>query len=178
MAQFVAMAPNVEVNGETVRSVILGMGAFEPRALSILSEHGIVKPAAGRWYAQQGWLDAFRQIAEEIGPNTLYQIGLKIPEAANFPPGIATVTDALESIDVAYHMNHRRGEIGRYTFVSAGPSAARIVCDNPYPCEFDRGIIQAMTRRFAGGEAVGVRHDESRPCRNKGGGSCTYVVTW
>ena len=178
MAQFLAMSPDVDVNGETVRSVILGMGSFRPRALAILRAHGIDNPIPGLWYSQEGWLSAFRHIAEEIGPNTLYQIGMKIPESANFPPHITTVEAALAAIDVAYHMNHRGGEIGHYTFEAAGPSAARILCDNPYPCEFDRGIIQAMVRRFADTESVSVRHDESLPCRNKDGESCTYVVSW
>lgn len=177
MTQFVAMSPEVQVNGETVRSVLLGMGTFRPRALTILKAHGIDNPTPGLWYSQQGWLDAFRHIADEIGPNTLYQIGMKIPQAANFPPEIHSVEEALEAIDIAYHMNHRGGELGHYTYESAGPTTARIVCDNPYPCEFDRGIIQAMVRSQAG-STVSVRHHESHSCRNKDGEACTYVVTW
>ncbi len=75
-------------------------------------------------------------------------------------------------------MNHRGGEIGHYRCEPAGPTAARILCDNPYPCEFDRGIIQAMARRFAGGRSVSVRHDESHTCRNQDSESCAHVVTW
>lgn len=178
MAQFVAMSPDVEVNGQTVRSMVSAVGSLRPRMMEILEAHGVADPDPEAWYAQQRWLDALRHIAVEIGPNTLYKIGTTIPRSASFPPHIAEVGSALKAIDVAYHMNHRGGEIGHYAFQSAGASAARIVCDNPYPCEFDRGIIQAMVRRFAGASSIGVRHDEARPCRCRDGDSCTYVVTW
>ncbi len=179
MVMFKAYQPGVEVNGETVLSVVAGMGAFEARALQLLAECGIKNPQPGRWYSQQAWLDAFKQISDTIGPNTLYQIGTKIPENAQFPPDIDSVEKALASIDVAYHMNHRKGEIGRYNFTKTGETTGRMVCPNPYPCDFDRGIVEAMARRFQGaGRRVVVRHDDKAPCRKKGGDSCTYHVSW
>ncbi len=56
MAQFVAMSAHAEVNGESVRSVILGMGAFQRRAVSILSAHGIDDPTPGQGIPSRvGW---------------------------------------------------------------------------------------------------------------------------
>ena len=86
MAQFKAMAPDVEVNGETVLSVVDGVGAFKSAAHRILSNNGIADPQPGQWYPQQSWLSAFKEIAETTGENTLYTIGLKIPENAAFFP--------------------------------------------------------------------------------------------
>ncbi|MGO9310705.1 MAG: hypothetical protein ACLQDL_16990 [Spirochaetia bacterium] len=179
MSQFKAYSPNVEVNGETVLSVVDGMGAMKKMALGILETNGIKDPKPGQWFKQQAWLDAFKKISESIGANTLSQIGQKIPENAQFPPGIDTIEKALSVIDVAYHMNHRGGEIGHYNCKTDGSKKATMECVNPYPCDFDRGIIVAMARRFGPqGGTVRVTHDDTKPCRKKGEESCTYNVAW
>ena len=88
MTQFTAFAKGVEVNGETVLSIVDGMGAFKTRAYKILNDSLIFDPQPGLWYRQQHWLDAFKRIADTVGPNTLFSIGKKIPENAQFPPHI------------------------------------------------------------------------------------------
>lgn len=179
MVQFVAFSPNVEVNGETVLSIVDGMGIFKRVAYKILAENGIDNPQPGLFYSQQLWLNAFRQISEQVGVNTLYTIGQKIPENAQFPPEINSVEKGLASIDVAYHMNHRGGEIGHYQYEKTGTNSARMVCDNPYPCDFDRGIIEAIADKFKkDSEIVTVVHEGGEQCRKHGGESCTYQVKW
>jgi hypothetical protein len=179
MASYKAMAPGVEVNGETVLSVVNGMGMFKARATEALAGAGIKNPAAGNWYPQQAWLDAFKALAGTVGATTLNMIGRAIPQSARFPPEIDSIDKALAAIEVAYHMNHRGGEIGHYRFERTGGQAAKLVCNNPYPCPFDRGIVEAMASRFrpAGSTPV-VKHDDSAPCREKGADSCTYLVSW
>ncbi len=179
MAQFKAFSANVEVNGETVLSIVDGMGAMKTMASKILEEAGIKDPKPGQWFKQQAWLDAFRKISATVGPNTLSQIGQKIPENAQFPPAINSIEKALGAIEVAYHMNHRGGEIGHYNFSLKGSNQGTMECANPYPCDFDRGIIVSMARRFAPKSAsVRVAHDDSKPCRKTGAESCTYHVNW
>lgn len=179
MTQFKAINPKVEVSGAAVLSVVQGMETFRKAALDILAKHGIADPKKEGWYLQQSWLDAFQEISEKIGPATLRRIGSKIPETANWPPEIKTIEDALASIDVAYHMNHRGGEIGHYRFEITGKRSSQFLCDNPYPCDFDCGIIRATVKRFGGKDAMPVvKHDDTHPCRQKGGESCTYLVSW
>ena len=179
MTQFKAINPKVEVSGAAVLSVVEGIEAFKKTALEILAKHGIADPKKEGWYLQQSWLDAFREISEKIGPATLRRIGTKIPETAMWPSEIKTVEEALASIDVAYHMNHQGGEIGHYRFEKTGKKSGRFLCDNPYPCAFDFGIIKATARRFAGKDAIPVvKHDDTQPCRAKGGESCTYLISW
>jgi hypothetical protein len=50
------------------------------------------------------------------------------------------------------------------------------VCDNPYPCAFDRGIITAMAQGFE--LQAKVVHDDAKPCRKQGAESCTYIASW
>lgn len=194
MAMFVAMSDGVEVNGETVNSIVAGMRGFRSRAQEILSKHGIVDPKPGMWYSQQDWLDSFKEISTSLGPNTLYAIGTQIPENANFPPEIDAIEKALSAIDVAFHMNHRIGGkvlfdprtgtmhegIGHYQYQTVGDREGKMICRNSYPCDFDRGIIEGMARKFkpAGSLFVHVRHNDAAPCRKKGAESCEYSITW
>jgi hypothetical protein len=179
MAQFRAFSPSVFVNGQTVLSVMKGMGAFSQMASDILARHGIKDLDPAAWYPQQAWLDAFGDISKSVGPRTLDRIGMSIPESAKFPPGIDGVESALASIDVAYHLNHRGGEIGHYAFAKTGENQGVMECRNPYPCDFDHGIIQAMTKRFTSpGKTSTVTHDTSKPCRAQQGDSCTFLISW
>lgn len=194
MAQFKAFDPKIEVNGQTILSVIDGMGSFEKKGIEILAKHGIAAPKPNNWYSQQAWLNAFEEIYKDIGEGTLFQIGKSIPENADWPPEIDNIEKALASIDIAYHMNHRRNGkilfdpetkemsegIGHYHFEKTGERSAKITCDNPYPAEFDKGIIEAVTRKFKPDDSllVKVNHSDSPNCRHKGGDTCIYEITW
>lgn len=193
MGQFKALIPDVEVNGQTVLSIANGLGAMKSIGLQILEENGLkdIKPEA--WYPQQAWLNAFKQIADRVGINTLVKIGASIPDNAKFPPEIDTIFKALSAIDVAYHLNHRlkgqvlfdpatgkMGEgIGHYHYQQLNEHSVLITCDNPYPCDFDRGIIEQMAKRFKPtGAIIKLDHDESVSCRKKGDEACRYTVSW
>lgn len=179
MAQFKASAPNIEVNGETVLSIVDGMGILKIKAYRILEKNGIKRPTAGKWYSQQSWLDSFYEISKSLGQKTLELIGQKIPENAKFPPEIDNLEKALASIDVAYHMNHRGGNIGNYKFSKLGENQIKIVCDNPYPCSFDMGIIKAMINKFKPEDAVvTLEHDQDSGCRNNGTDICAYIINF
>ncbi len=179
MALFKAYDPKVEVNGETVLSVIAGVGVFADTARKWLSENGINDPKPGQWYSQQSWLNCFKLIAEKSGKTTLKKIGESIPENAQWPPQVNSIETSLGSIDMAYHINHRNGNIGSYKFTKTGPKSAIMVCDNPYPDAFDFGIIESVARKFSKpDDRVSVKIDESKPHRDKGADSTTYNIEW
>jgi hypothetical protein len=198
MSQFKVYEDGMQVNGQTILSIVDGIGAFSLLAENCFRDVGLPNPkniVPTSDYPQQNWLDAFRLISERVGSHTLFQIGKKIPENAKFPPEIKTIEDALSSIDIAYHMNHRnrKGEtlfdpkriperimlegIGHYGYTKIPEqNKALMVCENPYPCDFDWGIITTMVKRF--NQSAIVIHDDSQPCRKRAGKSCTYIVTW
>ena len=194
MVQFKAYDQQVEVLGQAVLSVVDGMGAFKTLSYGLLEQHGMKNPRPDLWYSQQAWLDTFKAISEKVGPSLLFLIGQKIPETAKWPPDVKELHDALASIDIAYHMNHRlMGKvlldpatnimtegIGHYQYHKVGEKEAKMVCDNPYPCEFDRGIIEAATMKFKPQNAkfTLVKHADNEHCRKTGANSCTYFVTW
>jgi hypothetical protein len=191
---FGARKRGVEVNGQTVLSLINGMEARSVGWLAekLLRENGIGHPEPGKWYSQKAWLNAFKAISDTIDALTLRKIGDSIPESADWPAQVSDIPSALVSIDVAYHLNHRKhGKvlmdlesgvmtegIGHYAYAPAGDHGALMTCANPYPCEFDFGLIRATANKFKRpGSVVTVKH-ESDSCRKYGAESCSYRVSW
>ncbi len=179
MAEFKAFSPRVEVLGDVVLSLVNVMGAFKGISLDILRENGIVDPESGEWYSQQAWLDSFKAISERVGPNTLYQVGRQVPQQYVFPTVIDSIESVLGDLDAAYRKSHRGGEVGHYHFRILGVNVGQMTCDNPYPCDFDRGIISALAQRFEPPESlVDVRHEDDAPCKKQGADSCVYTISW
>jgi hypothetical protein len=179
MTLFKAYDLKVEVNGETVLSVVDGLGTFKATALKWLKDCGIDTPKPGMWYSQQSWLNCFKLISEKLGPASLKKIGEAIPRNAQWPPQVNSIETALSSIDIAYRMNHRKGNIGNYKFTLTSPDSGIMVCDNPYPDHFDLGIIESAANKFKkAGQVVFVKIDDSKPTRTKGAESTTFNVTW
>ncbi|MCD6577974.1 hypothetical protein J7L48_00695 [bacterium] len=196
--QFIAFESGIEVNGQTVYSIVDALGSFKKLAHEILLPSGIGNMTKNgyeikmdEWYSQTSWLRAFEMIAKEIGEATLKRIGTKIPENAKFPPWVKDIDSAIKSIDIAYHMNHRKNGtimfdpdtgkmlegIGHYGYERIENENMIISkCKNPYPDSFDLGIITAMAKRFE--LKANIYHDDSKECRKNGGESCTYIITW
>lgn len=196
--QFVPFEEGIEVNGYTVYSVIEGLGQFKSLARKYLLNVGIGQEINGKYeldrdlyYSHEKWLKAFQSIARDVGESILFEIGSKIPKNAKFPKWVTDINSAIQSIDIAYHINHRKNGaimfdeeknllvegIGHYGYEKI-PNKNMIlsVCNNPYPCSFDRGILHHMARRFE--ITASVIHDESKQCRRNGADSCTYIITW
>jgi len=196
--QFKAFEPGIDVYGSSLDAIVEAFKLFPSIALKRLVSHGIgTVNARGEitidregWYSQASWLAAFEGIATTVGTRALFQIGQHVPKHAIFPPSITDIRSGVASIDVAYHMNHRKNGkpmfdpttgqktkgIGRYGTADNGDRKIIVVCENPYPYDFDRGILTAIAGRFE--RTVCVFHDERAPCRKNGADSCTYHVAW
>jgi len=197
-SRFRVFEKGMQVNGTTIMAIVDGMGPIARLTKIFFKRVGLPENIVSdteHWYSQQQWLDAFRLVSEKVGEKSLYNIGKSIPENAQFPSNVVDIESALSSIDIAYHMNHRnnKGEvlfdpsrpeseimlegIGHYGYEKiTGENKVIMVCENPYPCDFDRGIITAMAKRFK--KTATIEHDDSKPCRKKGASSCTYIITW
>lgn len=147
---FQASSPTVEVDGRTVLAVSSGM-LVASVARELLESCGLSVVESTAWYPQQAWLDVYRKIHDCLGADTLYSIGRRIPYSAEFPDEqMFDVPSALQAIDVAYHKAHRGGEIGHYKFIERGLDHYEVHCDNPYPNQFDIGLISSLVERFHG----------------------------
>lgn len=183
MAQFEAFDADVEVHGRTIRTVVHDALArfseeYQRTALATLADNGIKNPEPDEWYPQQAWLNTFEAIAREMEPHILDRLGEQIPDVVRWPDGISGVEEGLEAIDEAYQMNHRGGELGDYRFEPLEGRSGQMVCTNPYPCPFDRGLIRAVTRRYAPVEAFVFVEETGDTCRRTGDDTCTYTISW
>lgn len=182
MAQYIPFASNVEVNGHTILSVVRAIPSYQTELELVLAKHGLKKIRSDGWYPQLFWLNAFREIGENYGAEVLFSIGKAIPENAIFPFNMETVQDALNSINIAYHINHRGGEIGYYKLIeyNQAKQTATMECRNPYPSHFDRGIISAMVEKLSPSNKnnISVNLNHSLPSRLHDADSCTYRILW
>ncbi len=177
MSQFVAPDPQAKTRGVHIQAFLAGTGGATQ---AILKKHGLLNIGPAQWYPLQNMLDALRELSEGDFSRTLdlVQLGQRISEHSAWPEEIQTIEDALQAIDVAYHMNHQ-GEVGSYQATRTGEREITMVCENPYPCDLDYGLIYGIARRFlpVDGNLL-VEHDPDGPCRKHGADSCTYFVRW
>lgn len=183
MDQYEAFDPGVEVHGRTILTVVDDAltrfsEEYHRTARDALAENGVVDPAADEWYSQQAWLNAIEAVAEDLEPHLLDRIGEQIPEVTEWPTGLSSIEEGLESIDEAYQRNHRGGEIGFYRFERIDERTGTVTCRNPYPCLFDRGMIRAVAQREAPVKAFVFIEERGDACRREGAEACTYTVFW
>jgi hypothetical protein len=197
--QFKPFEPGIDVYGSSIDAIVDAFKLFPSVVLKRLVNHGIgVASGKGEvhidrdaWYPQANWLAAFENIANTVGTRALFQIGQHVPKHAVFPPTVTDIHRGVASVDVAYHMNHRKNGrpmfdpstgqrmpgIGNYGYAAEkGERKITSVCENPYPCDFDKGILTAIAGRFE--KTARVLHDERAPCRKNGADSCTYSIVW
>lgn len=193
MAEYVIFEPGVEAGGNELPIVALGSLGGKQREL-IIEKYGL-RTENGAWNDLQSLLNALKEIKNTIGEMNLFLIGKSVIEVTAFPP-MNGLRNALESIDIAYHMNHRKnGElmfnpangqmlegIGHYklTKYDADAGEAEMVCHTPYPSKFEEGLILQVVRQFRpeGSIRTKVELDTTKETRRSGGESCTFKISW
>lgn len=183
MAEYISFQKDVKVNGTSVMSVINSLKTGQDYREKVLAKYGIKNPLPTSWHLVDDYLKAFKEMANELGGHTVFSIGKAVPENAIFPPEIDSLQKALASIDVAYKMNHDRPTgIGYYKLVEFDDKkrTAVLECYNPYPSEFDRGIITTIVRKFKPKDSFksDVLLDLTKESRLKGGDRCFFNIYW
>ncbi|HZF53084.1 MAG TPA: hypothetical protein VE093_30735 [Polyangiaceae bacterium] len=180
----------VEVLGQTIMGIMTAMGEYSSIAKSILRQNSIRSIEPDAWYPMAVCLAAVETIGERVGEHTLFVIGKRVPENVVWPPHIRAIDEVLDFIDIAYHSTHRldgavlydpasgvmKEGIGHYRHQKQGPRRSVMVCDTPFPSEFDRGLILEVARQFKPDAEVSL--DDTKPTRKGGALSCTYIVSW
>ena len=188
----------IGVLGANLKNILKGFGSFTLLASSILVEEklgtddkrGSVQFDENKAYPLAPFLRALDRIGSMYGAPVLMDVGRSVPEHAPFPPSIINIDMAIQSIDVAYHMNHFSGGqamfspetgqmtegIGHYGYQRVqGKKQIISVCENPYPCPFDEGLLLAVAQRF---EPTATLIHQAGPCRKNGARACSYSITW
>ncbi|GAC1653751.1 MAG: hypothetical protein NVS4B3_17100 [Gemmatimonadaceae bacterium] len=164
-----------QVLGGNILSMLAAMGPFRKTGEQILIDLGITSVAADRWYSLDAYVGALGMIEEKIGPNTLFRVGCEIPNYIPLPPGLDTFESVAAAFAPAFAMNHRGARAGGITHVMVGPMSARITSGTPYPCDFDRGVVEGLFRKLLGG-GWHFGHDPAS-CKKTGGALCTHLVS-
>ncbi len=196
MAEYIQFEENIEANGSAAMIFLISGTIGQDQRKTILRDNGIeedIKPDG--WYDLQSILNAYKDLCNTIGEMNLFLVGKAVMEQAEFPP-MDGLENALRSIDVAYHMNHRKnGEvmfnpgtgqmlegIGHYqvTKFDENKKVAEMVCHTPYPSKFEEGLIVQVVRRFRpkGSLRSKVSLDETKETRRKGAETCTFKIEW
>lgn len=195
-----AISPDIEVRANSILNVWESFGALQTVGMRYLQAHvpalNLTKTTASvaiqslDWYPASNFLSAIHAMQAEIGLNATFELGMRISKRARFPP-VQGIHEAMRMIDVAYHMNHRCNGVEMFDPITqtmqegighygcryvAGEQRIVSVCDNPYPCQMDLGLITAMARMFE--KQAYVTHDDDAPCRQQGGASCTFTIVW
>jgi len=196
--EFRAFEPGIEVHGESLKWVLSGFKLMPATGLKFLSRFRLTtwgadgKPAfdATAWFPLEAWLECFEAIQRDIGANLIFEIGKNLGTNGEYPVPVSDIHTAMKLLDSGYHFYHRKqgtrmfdpttgrtlGGIGHYGSAAEGDRRIVSVCDSPYPCVFDHGILTGIGQRFQ--PRARVEHDAAAPCRAKGQDSCRYVVTW
>ncbi|WNG29329.1 hypothetical protein F0U62_39055 [Cystobacter fuscus] len=176
----VIQASDVEAQGHLVNALIDSGEAVRPEVKRIMAAHGFTATTIQPWYPLPDFLRCLEDIQTHVGRFSLRAIGQQLPRYTVFPPHITSFETALILVDEAYRMNHRGpGNIGGYHHEPVDGHAARMRCDNPYPCEFDQGLLEALHMRFAhpGSLRLRITHGPGG-CRALGDAACTYHLKW
>jgi hypothetical protein len=168
------------VNGETARMVIDGLGELKKKTRHILSEYGLERPRPDQWYSHEDLVKLLAEVAVHGGTFTLYNAGAYVAGAMSFPPQVDSMGQALRWLGSAYETAHRGEESGAYTIEETENGSVTVISSSLYPCDFDRGLIEATARRFRPEQLrrVSLMHYESSPCRKTGDRFCAYSIKW
>lgn len=181
MREFECSDESITVSRGVVDSFVAAFGQYRTRGERVVQRHlgvDVVSSAPDAQFSLAGFLGAMAELQSQFGAPFMKKVGSFIFDKATFPPGIDTIEQALGIVHVAYHMNHSKnadGRIGGYHWRATSERGGTMMCDNPYPCAFDMGILETIGRRFV--PTANVAHAPGS-CRHTNGGSCAYEVSW
>jgi hypothetical protein len=198
--QFKPFAPNIEVHGAAIELMLNGFRILPSVATGYLVKHGLASSGPnGRvefdrngWHSQEAWLRMFEAISDEVGSNTLFEIGRQVGVTSMLGTTTKDIYARMRSMNIGYHSAHRRDGkpmydpatgalvdgIGHYSCtLLPGSQTIVSVCKTPYACDFDFGMIAATAAQLEA--RAKTIHDDRAPCRKNGvGDTCTYITTW
>ena len=100
----------------------------------------------------------------------LPKVGQQIEAGATF----GSVESVLLALDEIYHLNHR-GQVGHYIARKLGDDCVEVRCETPYPRQFERGLIEGITRHavLAKGSKYSAQFIDGQPGADR---TCTLVI--
>ncbi|MBN2134754.1 MAG: hypothetical protein JW737_03405 [Acidobacteria bacterium] len=172
--EFKSKNPDVKVSGGAILAFLDALNNRE-LGLKYLEKHGILNIEAKKFYSQQAFLLTQKDLAETMGVAiALEATGANIP--LELPPEKAkTVFEIFENWQKHYMDNNIGDTESYFRIIERGENYLLLETNNPYPCDFDRGLIKAFAH-FVQPEAKVVKWGSK--CRSHGDDACTYHISW
>ncbi|ELZ06350.1 hypothetical protein C482_00970 [Natrialba chahannaoensis JCM 10990] len=171
---------DAEVIGRSPQSYVAAGESISPfvgkQVTHKLAEYGLEEIEAEEWYSLAIPLAMLYDMRDEYGETRMRNMGQNVPQHVEFPPDLTEPENALRGINQAYTQNHRGSEIGTYEFQQEGDNEGVMICETPYPCEFDKGLIKGVAKKFS--DSYVTVEEIGDQCRSDGGQRCKYHVDW
>ncbi|TXT59815.1 MAG: hypothetical protein BAJALOKI3v1_1010012 [Promethearchaeota archaeon] len=161
--------------GKSINSIIEAFTS-DKLAEDLIEESFGSEIQPNEYYPVDAFLGALEKIEKEYGELVLKSVGKNVMKHAAWPSNINDLESVLKSIDQAYQMNHQPSDpsvIGSYKFEKIDDDSYTITADNPYPCQFDLGLIEGAAKSFD--KAARIDHKEGL-CRKRGDNKCVYEI--
>jgi hypothetical protein len=144
---FVCKDPKAQVRAANVRATIDAFRLVPIMGERLIRKHKLkladLRP--DNYVNVQRWLNALREVQQELGGERLRAVGRAIIENADFPPDFVDAETMLMASNDIYQMNHR-GDVGQYVVKRLPHGIIRVDCETPYPRMFEWGVIEGMTK--------------------------------
>lgn len=141
--------PNAEIIGQNLLSTVVHIN--RESVYPFLVKHGLDNIDPQQWYPLQAWMNVLNDVAEQGGGSSDFvSLGVAIAQTALLPPEIenASFEDFCASMDYAYQMNHRNGDVGHYMAEQMGEHHIKVTMTAPYPDDQAYGVLYGFARRF------------------------------
>jgi hypothetical protein len=187
----------VEVRGEVIIGIkeVLENSTYRSKGIS-LKPFNLDTAKPNQWYPLKNLVDFFTYIEESNNSVILQKIGAEVANKALWPDTVQTIRAALESVNLAYHMNHRRNGLELFDYkkgvviegyighnileVDDKKETVKYICGSFYPSDFDLGMAKQVVKIFGKNAiaALSVKRDASKPSRKKGDTTCTFNLNY
>lgn len=144
--EFVCEDKNALVRAANVRATLDAFSLVPHMGERLIARHAldIRDLTPEKFVPVQKWLNALKEIQEQVGLGVVRNVGTRIIEQADFPPQYDTVESILEALDTIYYLNHK-GDVGHYV-VTKTETTIEVACETPYPSAFEVGLVEGICR--------------------------------
>jgi hypothetical protein len=165
-----------EYSGAAINTFVLGLGHSQSVVDKILADAGVDKIDPEAWYDIEWSADLFIKIEQMLGSAAVMECGKKMIESAEYPPEINSVETLLPALGHWYALHARGPNVGTITCEFEDDHSATLDWSTVrFPCSFCQGILEGACARY--GVKPLIEHGTGS-CRDKGGPTCIYHVSW
>lgn len=153
MIKHLSPDPSAMVLAQSVMAFTKGFPTgTEELGRSILYNRGLGQLEVDKFYPLQSMLDAMDDLAEKFSADVLYLVGINISVTAKLPPGMTDMNSVLTHLHEAFMANHQGSNLGGWEYLydglNQGMHRGRVIGTTPYPCAFDRGVLESFGRLY------------------------------